>query len=250
MHEVIAQVEGSDWSVTYFRPDPEAKAPEARRVDPSTARPDLPMLTALLEELDSGVLVCRDDGRLALANDAARRELQRGEVLVIDAAGTLGLAGTGPTSQLQWRAALRAAVQQQRRQLLPLGDGETRLMVAVLPLAPCWALVMLGRRRPAAGLALQMLAKLYSLTQAEQSVLGDLLAGQRVEAVAQARGVKISTLRTQVLALRGKLGVGRLQDLVRLVSELPPMTGALRSPPLAHSGVAMATRQDPATRAA
>jgi len=45
--------------------------------------------------------------------------------------------------------------------------------------------------------------------------------------MARARGVKLSTVRTQVAALRAKMGVQRVDDITRLVAELPPMLGAL-----------------------
>ena len=49
-------------------------------------------------------------------------------------------------------------------------------------------------------------------------------------ALATLRGVAVSTVRTQVAALRAKFGVRRMDDLTRLEAELPPMVGALRSP--------------------
>jgi hypothetical protein len=39
--------------------------------------------------------------------------------------------------------------------------------------------------------------------------------------------VAVSTVRSQVAALRAKFGVRRIDDITRLVAELPPMLGAL-----------------------
>jgi DNA-binding NarL/FixJ family response regulator len=131
---------------------------------------------------------------------------------------------------------------------MALRDEEHTLMVSVMPLGqhPAWALVMLGRRQPAPDLAVEMLGKLYELTQAEQNVLIRLLAGERVEAIARTRGVKLSTLRTQVSSVRDKLGARRLEDLVRLAAELPPMSSVLRSPALrAANALAAARSADP-----
>jgi len=118
---------------------------------------------------------------------------------------------------------------------VPLRHAERSLMVAVQPLRthdvaqPC-ALLLLGRRGLAPELAVQQLGRLYELTSAEQDVLINLLAGARIEAMARARGVAVSTVRTQVAALRAKFGVRRVDDITRLVAELPPMLGALRQP--------------------
>lgn len=190
-------------------------------------------LAEVLEEVDTGIVVCNENGRIVMANDAGRRELQRGRPLAADPGGALLVTGDGPGATAHCRAALRAAVHTRRRQLLALNDGNQRLMVAVTPLGQSghpFAVVLVGRRQPAPDLAVEMLGKLCDLTHSERSVLVALLAGERVESVARRRGVKIATVRTQVGALRGKLGARRLEDLVRLAAGLPPMSGALRTP--------------------
>jgi DNA-binding CsgD family transcriptional regulator len=105
-------------------------------------------------------------------------------------------------------------------------------LLAVQPLrtsdgGPPRALLLTGRRGLCPRLALQHLGRLYALTPAEVSVLGGLLDGVRISDMARARKVKLSTVRTQVAALRAKLGVQRMDDITRLVAELPPMLGAL-----------------------
>lgn len=199
-----------------------------------TARLDNGEFTEILEELDTGVIVCNEEGRLKTANSAARHELQRGRLLGVDASGLLYLAEGAQAALRKWQAALRAATVTRHRQMLALCDGPQRLMISVMPLGqkPGWALVMLGRRQLAPELAVEMLASIYELTCAEQRVLVGLLAGERVETIASQRGVMVSTLRTQVYSLREKLGASRLEDLVRLAAGLPPMRSVLRSPPL------------------
>jgi len=193
------------------------------------------MLAEVLEQVDTGILVCTDQGQIVLANDAGRRELQYGRPLSVDAEGWLLIAGKRDMAAAQCRSALRAAALTQRRDLLALDDGKHRLMAAVTPLGRTpspWALLLLGRRNPAPDLALELFGKLCDLTQAERSVLAALVGGERVLSVARQRGVKIATVRTQVSALRAKLGVDRMEDLVRMVAGLPPVTGALRAPAL------------------
>lgn len=201
------------------------------------ARLDGGLIADLLEELDTGIIVCDETGHVALANDCARRELARGGLLALDANGLVSLPCSAALAQ--WHAALRAAIHAHRRQLVPLRDREQTLMVSVMPLgagSQAWALVLLGRRQPAPELAVEMLGKLHALTHAERGVLVGLLNGRGVGGVARERGVKISTLRTQVASLRAKLGVRRMEDLLRLVAELPPMASVLRSPALKQLG--------------
>lgn len=194
-------------------------------------------LADVLDELDTGVVVCDAMGRVQLVNEAARRELASGGVLQLDGDGSLAVDG-GPSATLQ-RAMHNAAING-LRQLVPLGTGARRLMVAVQPTrgtpgASAGSVLLLGRRKLCPDLAVQMLGRLVDLTSAEQSVLASLLAGERVTALAKSRGVAVSTVRTQVAALRSKFGVRRIEDITRLVAELPPMMGALRSPLPVHA---------------
>ncbi|MBP6902764.1 MAG: helix-turn-helix transcriptional regulator [Burkholderiaceae bacterium] len=188
-------------------------------------------LTAVLDTLDLGVLVCDGLGRLLLANDAGRRELAQGGVLGLSTEGQLDLPGGGA---LLLRSAVQQAALGGRRQLLPLRRGECLLIVAVQPLAvlaggPSRVVLLLGRRQLAPALLVEMLSGLYELTLAEKTVLQGLLSGRRIGQLARERQVKVSTVRTQVATLRAKFGVRRIDDLTRLVAELPPMAGALRT---------------------
>ncbi|MBC7728292.1 MAG: helix-turn-helix transcriptional regulator [Microbacteriaceae bacterium] len=188
------------------------------------------LLQGVIDALDIGVLVCDERGRLLLANAAARRELDTGGVLQLTPEGALNVCrGTG---LLVLRRAVHAASLARSYQLVPLRSGDRQLLVSVQPVqaaegaAPC-ALLLLGRRRLCPDLAVQELGRLYALTAAERDVLASLLAGISVAVLARGRGVAVSTVRTQVAALRAKFGVRRIDDITRLVAELPPMLGAL-----------------------
>ena len=228
-------------------PDAAALAPATRAAAPATAPTTAPStapaiaprslptacLSGVLDELDTGVLVCDARSQVLMRNEAARRELADGGVLVVAAEGSLGV--QGGAGLLPLRRAVHAAACDQRHQLLALRVGERTLMVLVQPLRdapgaePC-AVLLIGRRQLCPELAVQRLGRLYALTEAEKAVLSCLLTGLRVGALAKLRGVAVSTVRTQVAALRAKFGVRRVDDLTRLVAELPPMMGALRSP--------------------
>ena len=193
-------------------------------------------LQAVIDALDIGVLVSDERGRLLLANAAARRELAEGGVLQLTADGALEVCGGA--GLLLLRRAVHAAALARAYQLVPLRRGERQLLVSVQPVqpvqpvrvgdgAPPCALLLLGRRRLCPELAVQELGRLYNLTAAERTVLASLLTGLPVGAMARARGVAVSTVRSQVAALRAKFGVRRIDDITRLVAELPPMLGAL-----------------------
>ena len=216
-----------------------ARTQVAASPPPSTAALGSHGLRAALDALDTGVMVSDARGHLLLANEAARSELADGRVLRLTADGALDVsAGVG---LLALRRAVHGAALDHSHQLVPLRHAERALMVAVQPLRtpdvpqPC-ALLLLGRRGLAPELAVQQLGRLYELTSAEQGVLISLLSGTRIRAMAQARGVAVSTVRTQVAALRAKFGVRRVDDITRLVAELPPMLGALRQPVAAVAG--------------
>ena len=187
-------------------------------------------LLAALDALDTGVMVCDARSHLLVHNHAARCELADGGVLHLTPDGVLDVA-TG-ASLLALRRAVQGAALLHSHHLVPLRKGMQCLMVSVQPLrandaAPQRALLLTGRRGLCPDLAVQHLGRVYSLTAAELSVLSSLLAGVRIGDMAGARCVKLSTVRTQVAALRAKLGVQRIDDITRLVAELPPMRGAL-----------------------
>lgn len=187
-------------------------------------------LLAALDALDTGVLVCDARGRLLVCNHAARRELADGGLLRLGHDAMLDVAGGG--GLLALRRAVHGAAFDHSHQLVPLRHADQCLMLAVQPLrstdgGPPRVLLLTGRRGLCPNLALQHFGRVYALTPAEVSVLGGLLDGVRIGDMARARGVKLSTVRTQVAALRAKLGVQRVDDITRLVAELPPMLGAL-----------------------
>ena len=74
-------------------------------------------------------------------------------------------------------------------------------------------------RRPVQrrGLNRAQLAVLFGLTAAEAALAEGLGHGCTLEQVARARGVKISTARSQLAAVLAKTGCRRQQDLLRLL---------------------------------
>ncbi len=189
------------------------------------------VLSAMLDEMDVGALLCSVDGDLVHANAAGWAELQHHMALGLDERNRVH-----PRIHSE-RAALTnglIAAAKGRRHLLQFGKGGERLMLAALPLAAGQVanglvLLLLGRRSVAPPLVVEMLCRMHDLTHAEQRVLEGLLGGTKTNDMASRFGVKLSTVRTQIAALRTKFGLDRVCDALRLASALPPVLGALRS---------------------
>lgn len=180
---------------------------------------------ALINHIECGLVACHGDGTVLYANRAAQRELQAARVLSA-AHGTLRcVAGNGS----EFQAALLDAANRRRTRLLRLGDEGDRIMVAVMPVAADQigdqtALVMFGRRAPCSPLGLEMLARRHGLTLTETRVLHALLANTAPRDIAAAHGVGLSTIRTQIQSIRGKVGVRSIDALLLHAAEVPPVT--------------------------
>lgn len=195
------------------------------------------MLGALLlhaiDEIDYGVVVANPNGRVSVANRAARLECSsRQDLLEIDGS-TLRAVRPVDAAALQ-RALMGAA--DGRRSLLRLGSGESALSVAVVPLpvldaAPSEArvLLMFGKRRVCESLSVEFFARTHRLTHSETQVLIALCQGERPAAMAERLGVALSTVRTHVAAIRTKTAAASIRDLVGQVAVLPPIVPALRN---------------------
>lgn len=201
-------------------------------------------LSAVIDELDVGLLVCDAEARLVHANPAGRAELRWGTLLTLERESRVCAAVLAHRQSLL--NAMAAALAGRRQLLLLKVPGET-LSLAVLPLASTAGaaprlMMMLGRRNVAPGLVVEMLCRMHAVTTAEQRVLHGLLRGRQAEDLAIEFGVKLSTVRSQISALRDKLGVARINDALRLAAQLPPMAGVLR-----HMAIGIDKAQDPPT---
>lgn len=184
----------------------------------------------MLDEIDYGMLLLADDSVVLHANHVARAEL--------DAEHPLQLLGAElrvrrPEDLAPLREAVVAARERRLRRLLSLGQGEQRVSVAVVPLPAAagdevLTLLVFGKRRMCAALSAHWFAREHGLTSAESRVLAALCEGEPPMKIAVAQGVAISTVRSQIGAIRGKTGAISIRELVRQVAVLPPLVGALR----------------------
>jgi DNA-binding CsgD family transcriptional regulator len=190
------------------------------------------LLCCLIDEIDSGILVCDGDGIVRVANQAARRELDDGRLLRWH--GTAVGCSGGEGGPLQ--RALRSTAQLGRRQMVLLERAKDWLLASVVPLpqgdgAEPLVLLLLGRREPCSAIGLELFGTAHGLTLAERRVLAALLRDASPREVAAEHGVALSTIRTQILSLRAKLGARSIEGLLLRAAGIPPVAAALRHVP-------------------
>lgn len=197
----------------------DAAAPEA--ADAALTR----ILARALDEVDYGIVLARADGSVLHANHHARRAL--------DADHPLQLLG----AQLRARDgrdlgrlhdALQAAAMHEMRRLVTLGAAGSPVVLAVVPVGEGIAAVVLGKTQVCEDLSIQCFARSFALTPAETRVLTAIGGGIPPIEIARHQGVKLSTVRTQINAIRDKTGMPSITALVRMVAALPPMVSVLR----------------------
>ena len=191
--------------------------------EPSERDEGLMMFGAhLLDEIDYGAFTVAAGGRLLTMNRAARAAItSEGPLHVFD--GVLQAAPAANARALD--AAIAGAVRGLRR-LLVLHAAPTSLVVSVVPLAvgtESRVLVMLGKSSRCARLSVVLFARAHQLTSAEQRVLEALYEGLTPQQVATRFDVRLSTVRTQIGAIRSKTCAQSISELLRQVSALPPV---------------------------
>jgi DNA-binding CsgD family transcriptional regulator len=130
-----------------------------------------------------------------------------------------------------WAQALSDATDKGLRRLVVLGQARTRLVAVLVPMQAGLAALLLGRNGVCEELSMQCYARSHALTSAEERVLTAVGRGITPTRFAREQGVKLSTVRTQLGAIRHKTGASNITDIVRLVAALPPMVSALRALP-------------------
>jgi DNA-binding CsgD family transcriptional regulator len=199
----------------------------ASRLHPAPPQPALPgdLLASALDEIDLGIALVDAAGRVLHSNHRARRRL--GGVGPLSCEGS-ALRCADARSQQRLQAALLDATRHGRRRLVVCGTGAMREIAALVPVRDGVAALLLGRTDVVEELSLHFFASSHDLTPAETRVLQAIGRGIAPTEIARGQGVKISTVRTQIKAIRQKTGVSTITGLVRLVAGLPPMLGVLR----------------------
>lgn len=184
-------------------------------------------LLNVLEAIDYGVVLVDEHCTLLHANRSAMAQLRRGELLRIanqrialrDAAATARLANT-----------VEQAVGRGIRSTLQLAPDVSMAVVpaaAWSPMGGASVALVLSRPKLCTPLALDAYARDHGLTSAECTVLHALADGESPERIAQAHGVALCTVRTQVLSIRQKTGAASLRDLLARLARVPPLMSVL-----------------------
>lgn len=189
------------------------------------------IIAGTLEAMSAAAFLCDDAGRVVEKTPAAEALLQAGRLRLIGR--TLASHGDGETLRLN-QAILTAAS--------PVVDASSlprRIILRGYPGAtPLWAEVSrLPRHRMALGRGacalvivrghaldreklLGELRRSYDLSTAEADVALRLAGAESREEIAAARRVSLETVRAQIKALFGKLGVNRESELVALIAPM------------------------------
>ena len=183
------------------------------------------LLARALDELDYGIVLLDADCNVLHINHRARRMIEGPHALQLLG---LQLRARDTRDLLPFQDALVAAALRGLRTLLKIGEGAQRQVAALVPVEHGVAALLLGKDRVCEDLTIQCFARSHALTSAETRVLAALGMGVRPSEIAREQGVKLSTVRTQIGAIREKTGAESITALVRLVASLPPMVGALR----------------------
>lgn len=184
------------------------------------------LATVMLDQVECGLITCRADGTVIHANRAARREIDLGRILSLV---NQQLRCHGDVTQTELAAALHDAAVRQRSRMLVLGTETERLSAVAMPiqvdaLGMPAALLMVGRRSVCSPLALEMIALRHNLTLAERRVLRALIASQSARDIADAHGVAMSTIRSQIQSIRDKVGVRSIEELLMRAAQVPPVS--------------------------
>ena len=199
------------------------------------------LATSILEQIDHGVLLLREQGQVLHANRVAVRELAQHGALRLEQ-GRL-LAPRASDAEALARALAGAA--RGLRTLLHFDSTAQCLPLVVmpLPLSPATSqsdaelrsgitLALLAKRGGSEQLNIELFARAHSLTLTECAVLKGLSRGLNPAALAQAHGVALCTVRTQISQVRAKTRTGSIRALLDVVNNLPPVVCAteLRDP--------------------
>ncbi|WP_338661889.1 hypothetical protein VQH23_16865 [Pararoseomonas sp. SCSIO 73927] len=185
-------------------------------------------VAAVLDGLGTAAVVTDGHGRVRQANAAAER---------LDTAGALRLHGAAPDRVLRLGSEgetrrLHAAIADAARGgagmegLLPLGPaGPCRLTVSPLQAhlagGTGWVLVLITPEVMTPDEArLRRAQRLFGFTRKEAEVAIALAAGKSPAEIAEERGVRISTIRTQLVSAQEKAGAGDLRGLAIRVTLL------------------------------
>lgn len=190
-------------------------------------------LTLLVDELAHGVVVSSAEGRVLHANQAARQELSRRDVLAVHQGH---LQAHDPKQSRLLLQALAKGGTGLRSMIALRNPSGWSLSVAVVPLRAessaqgAMLGLFLSRSAVCDSLMLCFFARTHGLTNSEEQVLAILCQGYSAPEVAAQLHVAVSTVRSHVRSMCAKTHSNGVRALVGLVAVLPPLGTSLHHP--------------------
>lgn len=183
------------------------------------------LLHRFLDTLDFGVAMLDPAGRVLYANQSVRAMTQQPQL-----AHWLGGLPNQVASHEPLGRLVSTSMHGQGGGTV-LGDLEPQLLVLALPIddkdtgqsQPGACMLLLARHTHAPIAVSDFVMRIFGLSPAEARLLPLLLHGRAPADIAQALGVKISTVRSQLSSIFAKTGATRQQDLIRLLGSVPPV---------------------------
>ncbi len=183
-------------------------------------------LLAGLDNSAHGVAILDDASMLIYSNGMARATLAKAGWAI-----DRGLLRSPRARECDaWFEALHQVCHRGLHQLFELSGSEGCRFAALVPVVVNGvrrAFVTLGRHELCGGIELQLFASRCGLTYAEGQVLCQLVRGLKAAEIARAHGVTLSTVQTQVAAIRAKTMSSSVRQLLSTLSRMPPLRPAL-----------------------
>lgn len=190
-----------------------------------TAEEQLSVFHQSLDGLDFGVIFIDSANQVRHANAAVNLMLRSPTITAL-----LG----GLPAKVPAEGALAALVQKcamGQGDALSMGAGQDRLFALALPLATSSASAAVGARASVmlmlmdpskrSDLAMDFVARAFSLSKAELRLLPLLMQSCTPADIATRLDLKITTVRSQLSAIFAKTGTRRQQELIQLLGKLP-----------------------------
>lgn len=187
------------------------------------------LVTGALDSVAAAVFVCGRDGHIFSHSAAAGDFLDSGRIAM--AGGMLRVPGQAMQDRLARVIARHAGPIPIPLESLVLHDGPEAgppliLDITTLPRRP-WSfgleprtLVIVRGASRWHGASSAVLQSLYGLSPAEADVALRLARGQPRESIAEERGARLETIRSQIKAIFAKLGIAREAELVAMLGQL------------------------------
>jgi DNA-binding CsgD family transcriptional regulator/PAS domain-containing protein len=199
----------------------------------------LALYKRVLDSLSTAIFVVGRGSKIELANAAAEALLSEGRLLR-RVNGELQVARAGEAAGALEDALARSAKGDVAIGIkgigIPLvGDSGERAAAYVLPISGAdvrgamgngYCIVFVARRNEQLPMTIEVLRTVFDMSQAEARVAALIAKGDSAEAIAEALGTSINTVRSQIAGALAKAGVNNQVALVACINELvPPMAG-------------------------